>query len=270
MANLSLTYSSLYNVVARYLHLRQPGKWYENIDTRPNDPQTTTIKDIVSRGYRQFLYPIDQRVGREHLWSFLKQHVTIHLQPNKWKYALPENFSEMLTDPSFSDEDGYYSLIKKNPEQLLEMRVSSVDCNIPSYYAITASNYSIETGTFYEMWVHGEPGAAYTIQFFYKIDPSKPSATGDYLVGGIRAVEAITENCLAVAEQQELGEIGVHNQLAITTTQALIATDSNIESNIVLGNMYSGVEENIHIRGENAYFRLEYLYPDEGNTFTEP
>ena len=267
---LVLTYEDLYNSVARFLHKQQPAKFYEDITNRTSDPQTTVIKDIVARGYRQFLYPISDNTGKEHLWSFLKQYLTINLLPNKWKYALPENFSEMLTDPSFSDEDGYYSLTKITPEQLIDLRVGSVECVVPSFYTITTSNYDLETGTFYEFWVHGEPGSSYTLQFFYKIDPLKPESTTHYLVGGIKATEAIMENCYAVAEQQELNVIGIHTQLAHKLIQDLIKVDVGQETKTVLGNLFSGDFESGYVRGDNSKFSLTNLYSGEGTTFTEP
>lgn len=269
MANLSLSFSELYNLVARFLYKQQLGKWYENIDTKSTDPQTVIIKAICARGYRQFLYPVDDRSGQEYLWSFLKQYYTINLQDGKWKYALPENFSEMLTDPSFSDEDGYYQLTKITPERLLDMRVSSINVIVPSFYAIATSNYDLETGTYYEFWVHGEPNSSYTLQFFYKIDPLKPVETSDYLVGGIKATEAILENCYAVAEQQELNQFGIHTQLAHKLTQDLIKVDSGQEAKTVLGNLYSGEYESRYVRGDNIKFSLDDLYVGEGTSFTE-
>jgi len=270
MAKLTLTYEALYNALARFLHQQKPSKFYESITDKTDDPQTAIIKDICARGYRQFLYPVDDQTGKEHLWNFLKQYLTINLLPNKWKYALPENFSEILTDPSFSDEDGCYQLTKITPEQLIDLRVGSVKCAIPSYYAVTVSNYDLETGTFYEFWVYGEPSSSYVLQFFYKIDPLKPESTTHYLVGGIKATEAIMENCFAIAEQQELNVIGIHTQLAHKLTQDLIRVDVGQETKTVLGNMFSGDFESYYVRGDNSKFSLTNLYSGEGTSFTEP
>jgi len=270
MANLTMDYKSLYNLVARFLWKTQPGKWMQDIDTKSSDTQTTIIKNICARGYRNFLYPIDERTGKEYLWTFLKQHYTINLINEKWKYALPENFSEILTEPSFSDEDGYISLTRVSPEKILDMRVAAVETIVPSYYAIAPSNYDLETGTFYEFWVHGQPNSTYTIQFFYKINPLKPEATSDYLVGGIKAIEAITENCLAVAEQQELNTFGIHTQLAKKLTQDLIRIDGGAEAKTVLGNLHPSYREDYIVRGENAKFWLTNLWVGEGYVFDEP
>lgn len=258
MAKLSYTFENLTDRISDFLLKHD----------HPVDKDATKIKDICARAYRQFLYPVDQRTGKEYLWSFLKQYYSLNLLIDKWKYALPENFSEILTDPVFSDENQYYSLIKKSPEWILDARVSSVTTAVPSYYAITPSAYSLDTGTYYEFWIYGEPSTTYTLQFFYKIDPLKPEATSDYLVGGIKAVEAIIENCYAIAEQQELHTIGVHSALAARLTQNLIIADSNMENKVTLGNLYDGGIEP-YVRGDNATFSLSNLFADE-YTFTEP
>jgi len=260
MANLGLNFEEVYKKISRFLG------WGEI----PTDEQLRIVKDIFYRGYRQFLYPVDMRTGQEHLWSFLKQFATLNIQTNKWKYALPEDFSELLTDPSFDDDDGYYALTKVTPEQLLELRVVAVQTHPPAYYAIVPASYGLEVGTYYEMWLHGEPDSSYLLQMFYKIDPLKPETTTDYLVGGVKATEAILENCFAIAETQEDGAIGIHSQLAAKMIQDLIAIDNQIENKNYLGNLYSGTLEGKGVvRGENARMQLSNIYYGEGTTFTE-
>jgi len=256
VAKLSLTFDSLYNKVSRFLG------WTDT----PTDHQLEIVKEIVYSAYRRFLYPIDIRNGQEHVWSFLKQYFTLSILPDKWKYALPENFSEMLTDPSFEDNDGYHALTKVTPEQILEMRVGSTQTAVPSYYSVTSSEYNLDVGTYYELWLYGDPGSAYKFQFFYKIDPLKPGATSDYLVGGIKATEAIVETCLAVAETQEDGTVGVHNQLANKLLQDLIIADSRTKESSVLGNLYTYRKGTMVERSGHARFEVENYFD---GTFTD-
>jgi len=230
MARLTLTLSDLYTKVSNFLSITDTG-------TAPtDDTELATCKDIVYRGYRQFLYPIDTRTGQMHEWSFLKQFYSFNTVSGKWKYALPANFSDFLDNPHFDDTTGYKELRKVLPEQILESRANIVVNQYPLSYAIAPYTYDNSTGTFYEMWLDPEPDGVYLLKFFYRIDPLKPENDTDYLVGGIRATEAILENCLAVAEQQEDDTIGIHTQLAADLTQKLIISDIQEESDFI-GNL---------------------------------
>lgn len=259
MAALTLTFEELYKKVSDFLAL----------GTSPSGDVLTKVKEIVHRGYRNFLYPIDKRTGKDYCWSFLKQLYTINIQEGKWKYALPENFSELLVDPFYDDDDGYTALTKITPEQLLNLRVVSVETNPSVFYALAATPYELSVGSKYEIWIHGEPDSSYILRVFYRIDPLEPSETGDALVGGVKATEAILENCYAIAETQEDDVIGIHYKIAKGLTQDLIAIDSSMDDDIYIGNLLTGGAENIVNRGENARFQLSNLYTDGDDTFSE-
>jgi hypothetical protein len=258
MADFSLTFEELYQKVSRFLG------WGET----PVDDQLKIVKDIVYRGYRQFLYPVDQRSGKDYCWSFLRKYYTIPVQTGKWKYALPENFSELLTDPGYDDNDRYASLTKITPEQLLDLRVVSVETNPMFFYSIVTAPYDLEVGTRYEMWFHGEPNSSYVIRMFYRIDPMKPEGTSDKLVGGIKSIEPIIETCLGVAELQEDGQGGAHYALGQKLTQDLIINDSGKDDDLIIGNLLTGDSGNVIKRGENMTFSLDNLYPGE-QTYSE-
>jgi len=229
MASLILKLSDLYTNVSNLLCLTATG-------TAPTDTNLTTCKDIVYRGYRQFLYPVNMQTGELHNWSFLKQLYVFPTQSGKWKYTLPSNFSDFLDQPHFDDSDGYNELTRLGPEQILELRKTGISSGFPTYFALAPYTFDDSTGTFYEMWIDPEPDGVYRLKFFYRIDPLKPENAADYLVGGVRASEAILENCLAVAEQQEDDIIGIHTQLANELTQKLIKSDIQEESDF-LGNL---------------------------------
>jgi hypothetical protein len=257
MATLESGFDELYKLVSRYLG------WGDT----PTESQLKIVKELVYRGYRNFLYPISKDSDTEYCWSFLKSQLTIPIQSGKWKYALPENFSEMLTDPVYDDEDGYSALTRISPEQILDLRTGGIVSYVPSFYAIVTAPYDLEIGTKYEMWIHDEPSAAHNLRCFYKIDPLKPDGTNK-LVGGVKAAEAIIESCLAMAETQEDGEFGVHSKMASGYIQSLIKADSKIEGDSYLGNLLTGNMGTIINRGDNAKFKLDNLYPGE-HTYSE-
>jgi hypothetical protein len=109
----------------------------------------------------------------------------------------------------------------------------------PYYYAIVTSDYDPDIGELDEIWMYPKSDGVYRVQFFYKSDPTKAADAANFLPGGVKATEAILENCLAVAESQEDDSLGIHNQLAQKLTQDLIIIDSKKDSdNAIIGNMY--------------------------------
>lgn len=246
MANLRLTYQNIYNRVSHFLGLTAEG-------TSPTGNDLTLCKDIVQRGLRQMLYPIDVRTGDYYEWSFLRPLYTLNVISGKWKYQLPEDFSSIVTDPTYGDNENFVQMSKTTPDNILNLRAAYVENYAPAYYAIVTSSYNPEIGEFDEIWFEAEPDSSYPIQFYYKSDPLKASATTDYLPGGVKATEAILESCLSVAEIQEDDEAGVHTQLAQKLIQDLIVVDSKKDANdMLLGNLYDSKIKNYKARNDRA------------------
>jgi len=231
MARLTLTYSDLYTQVSNFLGLTARG-------TAPTGTDLTTCKDIVDRGYRAFLYPLDD-TGKPHHWEFLKVHWTLNTVKDQWKYALPLGFSDMCGTFHYDGTNADPPLTKRNAEQILEYRANvSSSTGSPTHFAITPSKYDLEIGTRYETWLWPSPNQAYTLHSFYYMDPIQLSGTSDLAVGGIRAVDAILESCLAEAEVQEDDTVGLHSQRAREMVLKLIKFDRVTETDLV-GNLYT-------------------------------
>lgn len=253
MAHLTISWSDLYTTVSEFVGL----------GSSPTGDNLTKVKDITFRGLRRFYYPtfVDPvtRKPKPYLWSFLKQYHTFSTVSGGWKYALPIDYSELLTDISYSTGTGYNPLTERSPQQIMDMRVESDSSGYPEYFAIVPLKYDNEIGTFYELWLYPEPDGAYQLQMFYKIDPLKPEETTDFLPGGVKSAEAIIESCLAVAEQQEDDTIGLHTQLAGSMVQNLILHDNQPETDKI-GNLYNGNRawpkersRNINVDEDNVY-----------------
>lgn len=232
MARLTLSYSEVWQKVAEFLGLVASG-------TAPTGQDLIDVKDLVARGLRQFLYPIDQRNGSPHYWTFLEQFWTLGLTTNQWQYALPLDYSDLLTDIVFDTGEWLPALKKRNAMQIKEMRSISDSSGWPQYYAIVPSKYDLDIGSSYEIWFYPKPSRAYNISTFYRIDPLKPSETTDLLVGGVSATEAILESCLAVAEQFSDEMITKHHTAkAAELVQTLIRFDSGKTDTALIGNLY--------------------------------
>jgi len=82
VSTLEQTFKSVYELVGEFVG------W----GSSPAAGDITKAKNLVYRGYRRFLQPINMRNGKPHVWSFLKQHGTIITVSGQWQYDLPADF----------------------------------------------------------------------------------------------------------------------------------------------------------------------------------
>lgn len=246
MANLRLTYSDIYTRISNFLGLTTTG-------TAPTLTDLTTCKDICMRGLRRFLYPIDDRTGDYWEWSFLRPLHTITLLDGKWRYQLPEDFSSIITDPTYSEDDNFKQMAKTTPDNIMNLMAAGDVDYAPYYYSIVTSEYDPEIGEFDEIWFYPKSDSSYRIQFYYKSDPIKVENAAEFLPGGVKSTEAILENCLAIAESQEDEVLGIHTQLAEKLTQDLIIIDSKKDAdNMLVGNLYNNKDAKYMTRSDRA------------------
>ena len=258
MAKMTLSYKNLYDHVSHFLGLTAHG-------TSPAGDDLTLCKEIVDRGLRQFLYPIDLQTGQPHSWEFLKTYWDFTTVSGQWKYALPTSFSDLYSTLYFDLESANPPLVKRSAEQILNMRTGGTISGYPEYFAITPLRYDIEIGTLYELWVYPTPSQSDTLSGFYRADPVQLSATTDLVVGGIRAIEAILESCLAVAEHQEDDMTSQHHtQKASELIQQLIKFDT-VTASDKLGNLYYNKDTLAYPLWPPG--RGFFTYPQESNIY---
>lgn len=253
MAKMTLGYSDLQDEVS----------WLLGLTTRPTSPtgdNITLCKSVVQRGIRQFLYPLDEN-GRPHEWEFLKSSHTITTTVNQWKYALPSDFGEMRGTWHYGASNANSPLQKRSAEQLRAMRTGVDSTGYPMYYAITPTHYNPLIGTLYELHVYPEPSKSDTLWGYYRIDPVALSADTDLVVGGIRAIEAVLESCLAVAEHS-IDDMATshHTQKAAQLILTLIKYDKVTDSDI-LGSLIKDRDRDSSWLNPRGYF----TYPDTDN-----
>ena len=254
MARLNLTYQNLYDEVSHFLGLTARG-------TTPTGDDETLCKALVDRGIRQFLYPIDMQTGQPHEWEFLKVYWDFTTVSGQWKYALPVDFSDLYSTLYFDTSSANPPLVKRSAEQILDMRTGGDISGYPEYFAITPLRYDIEIGSLYELWLHPTPSQTDTLSGFYRADPVQLSATTDLVIGGIRAIEAVLESILAVAEHQEDDMTSSHHTgKAAELIQRLIKFDKVTQSDKI-GNLYFD-KDRIW-----PPLRSEKTYPDMGNVY---
>ncbi len=254
MAKLTRNYQNLYDEVSHFLGLTPRG-------TSPSSTDLTLCKDIVDRGIRQFLYPLDD-TGQPYEWSFIKKYFAFQTVANKWKYPLPVDFADMYNDSAFHYDPSNENppLERRDAEQIIALRTGVDATGYPEYFAITPAPYDIEIGTLYELWLYPTPNQAESLSGFYRVDPVQLSATSDLAIGGIKAIEAILESCLAVAEHQE-DEMATqhHTAKAAELIQKLIKFDKRTTRSGKIGNIYDVRDR------EWPNPRGPFTYPDTDN-----
>ena len=257
MSRLTLSYNDLRIRVSNFLGLTSTG-----VAPTADSADETLVNGIIDRGLRQFLYPIDMETGQPHEWEFLKVYWDFTTVAGQYKYALPVDFSDLYSTLYFNTTSANPPLLKRSAEQILDMRTGGAISGYPEYFAITPLRYDIEIGTLYELWLHPTPGQAETLSGFYRADPVQLSATTDLVIGGIRAIEAILESCLAVAEHQEDDMTSSHHTgKAAELIQKLIKFDKVTVSDKI-GNLYTDKDRVWPpSRGFFTYPNMDNIYP---------
>lgn len=253
MANLCLTFSDVYNLVSEYL----------GFGSTPTGTNLTKVKNIVHRGYRQFLNPVDGRTGRGYIWSFLKKESMLVTKEGVSEYELPSDFGCLWYGPKY-DNDMHYP--NPQPTSIETVRVwlsTDTSNNYPQLYSIVSDVYNPLIGQKYKIVFYPSPNSNYLLRYGYITEPPKLSNDTDIFAGGTRTSEAILETCLAVAEQQEDDIIGLHTQLSAKLINDLIRADVRQVPDS-LGIMGSG-----NLVDKYTAARLLRYYPDPVEVYGE-
>ena len=232
MAVLQLTFSDVYNKVGEFIG------WASPLD----GDDLTNAKAVVARGYMRFLLPINMNTGKKHTWSFLVEHTVLNTENDKWVYNLPTDFHALYSVFTHEKDSGYPPMKSITLEKIRQMRAGVESTNFPHFYTIKTGHYVKEIGTTYDVAFFETPNANYRLNYSYIIKPPKLIETTDLFIGGDLASEVILEHCLAVAEQEYDGVIGVHSQKAIELTQQLIVNDEPIIPDSVGRNLDTGIK----------------------------
>lgn len=238
MSRLDVTFADVQKRVSNFL----------GMGDSPTGTNLTLVKEIIYRAYRQFLFPTHPANGRPHLWSFLKYRFHMNTSQNKYQYTLPPDFEKMIGNPQYGEQFPYPELSKVSLERIMSRRAYARTAAYPMEYAIVPISQDSQTGSMWEMWMWPNPNGDYPLTFTYISSPLKPVNETDLFVGGPRAGETILEMSLAIAEQQEEKELGIHTQLADKMLQQMILSD-NIDTPDSIGKIRMYGTENIFIRG---------------------
>lgn len=229
MASLKLSFTDVYTDVGKYL----------GIPSLSNANDIAKCKRIVYRGYRKFLMPLDPSTGKIHKWKFLEKTTTLSIVADTDTYKLPIGFSSFVTPFT------YTSAVTVNPQQrtltfIYEHKAQTSTSGPPMYFALKDGDYDEINGQQYYVVFWPTPAAAATFYYTYVLTPPAPVNDDDVFVGDALTSEAIMECALAVAELQENGSLGVHNQEADRIVSQLIGKDKSDSLVPYLGQITNG------------------------------
>jgi hypothetical protein len=222
MSSLRLQFSDVYNEVSRFLG------W----GASPTGDDLTNSKALVHTGYRKFLWPIDVRTGRRHVWSFLIKNAVLNTKDGEYIYTLPSDFSKIRMRFKHDTDAGYPPLTKVTADFIRQQRSMSDTESYPTLFAIQPSAYNAEHEQLWEVWFWATPNGEYSLHYSYEIRPPELSSATDYFIGDDLASEAIMECALAAAELRWDDTIGIHSQEADRLVQQLIQADRGLEADM--------------------------------------
>ena len=214
-SDLSITYISLMNQVAFFLG------WGADY-TLCTAGQQAALDSLVQSGLRKFYNPpICPPDRRPHNWSFLQVMTTLNTTDDDEDQDLPDDFGNLIGNIIYSNTG--VKIISAS--DLLNLREGLESTGIPCYGAIRPKTTTGTTGQRSEIMWYPTPDATYTLTYRYRKITNKLSVTNLYPYGGQVHSETLLESCLAVAEQRQNDEMGVHWQAFLTALAASIQHD---------------------------------------------
>ena len=169
---------------------------------------------------------------------------------------LPDDFGRIVGDIHY--ESGIYSYpIVVVSEHRIAVLHQHDDSKAKPQFATTRFKESDGSdGQRQEIVWWPTPDSAYTLTYRYEVFVDELEA-GDYPLGGMKHSELITESCLAIAEQRENDEIGLHTQNFMRLLVTSIAQDRKNGAGFFgamgLGETVEGDKRRIHLTGDITY-----------------
>jgi hypothetical protein len=201
MADLSYTFGDLWYDVALHIGTVSPTN-----STPVISASTDTAKKLVNDAYRQFVTAFD--------WSFLKPEWQFTTSNGQWIYELPAGFVKTLTPIFYSLADSYSPIQQTSPSDILYHRSVSDKDSYPERFAIRPGSYDPKYGQRYEMIFYPVPDSSYTLQTHIVLMPQKLIDDADLPLGGPEFAGVLKQMCLAEAETNQDGSLGVQQQKA--------------------------------------------------------
>ena len=202
------------------------------------------VDSVIKSGLRRFYWPQMTDPAINHRWTFLKPEFQIHVQAGTVDYLLDARIGGLLGILSYTATDQAYIPVEcVSVDRILQLRSRNTQVNtFPFMYAtrwVAASGLADQR---LQMLVYPDPDASYTLKGRARLRPEALTEDLGIPWGGPECAEAILQSCLAVAEQQIDGEVGVETAAFRAALSAAIQWDQSnlVETGGSLGFMYDG------------------------------
>jgi hypothetical protein len=247
--SLVVSYSDLVKAVKRFLGLT---------GTLAAGP-AEVVDAIIQSGTRQFYFPpAVQGVEPAFEWSFMKPSTTLDVVSGTRVYQLPNAFGRLSGNMFFDTSDSLrHSIVLVSEHRINTLIQQSDETGAPAFASISAQQSMGQHGQLHSATFFPMPDKAYTLHFAYSAYTGKLSLSNQFPLGGPRFAELVLESCLAVAEQRENDERGLHTERFERLLVAAVAEDKR-DGASHFGQMGSGEwssvrVDRVHRNGEVTY-----------------
>ena len=188
------------------------GRGAEFEETEWTSHQQAVITDCVESGLRRTYFPAVN--GQTYDWSWRKPYKELTLASGARTVELPDDFgglegrititSDSVTCPTAIDV--------YNEGRIHEAYAAFPDATgIPTMVALQhPKGVGPSRGQRSNIFVYPEADAEYTLGFAYYFVPDALSGRAPYAYGGPELSEVLLESCLAIAEERQDDQRGVH------------------------------------------------------------
>jgi len=216
------------------------------------------VDKIIYRAYRNFLYPVNLRTGKVHVWSWLKKEATLTLEDGVWEYDLPSDFKRLIRPLLYSYTDRHPPINKVSVSNVMQFRTYHDSGSFPVLCAVIPEDVEIDTAQIKKIIFTPTPDQEYVVNYSYISIPSAPEESTDYFLGDAVISETILQGALAVAEQQEDEKMATQTQLYLDMVNRMVQDDVPSAPDSV------GILHDGNLNGASSYL-IGYITRKYGN-----
>ena len=140
-------------------------------------------------------------------------------------YNLPDDFGALVGNLHFATDTNRRQIAIVPLSQILERRARHDLAQAPQFAAVRYKDSDGSDGQRQEILFWPRPDTYYALWYTYEAYSGALSDSYPYPLGGMQLSELYIESCLAVAEQRENQEAGLHTQLFSALLQDALARD---------------------------------------------
>jgi len=205
-SSLSIGFPDLQSEVGRLLG-------YGSVVANFSAGQLVVVNKRVQSGVRRVYYPSALSVemaGYE--WSWLKPTTTIDIESEEADYDLPDDFGRLIGCLHYPSEEYRQSISIVSVGKILSLRANSSLTGAPVFAATRYKASTGANGQRQEILFFPEPDDDWTLSYEYEAYSGALSDTYPYPLGGMQLAELYIESCLAIVEERDFDEVGVHTE----------------------------------------------------------